>query len=282
MRRFARLARGSAGRNAHALDDIRQPSGVGRQTWVLTLVPSDRVEPELMSCREDPCELRIPDGGGLSCNAGLRGKECCAVWIRVLAIADRVQRKVPRRLDLNVLVALVLDVLARLPMGASLPASPAVLYNKMRHLVVDALRAQWGRRRCSACVHFLRGFCGLATANDRRQHPHFRQQITGRQNPRKLNPPCHQFRDRSRTEPLPEVGLAAPVDEPTGPASRAHARLFEEDALLGGIFMEFASDEGATQAELAKRLGKSRDQIKRLLEKAKHRLRELYEEERRQ
>jgi DNA-directed RNA polymerase specialized sigma24 family protein len=193
----------------------------------------------------------------------------------------------------DLLAEVVLRVLMRYAeRRQNAPSERRHLRRFVRTVLLDVSRRETGRRRCTTCVHYRPhdgrkgGTCQRQYGPGGEPHAHFGLDLDSRAEPQRLDPPCRGYSGRRNTS-LPEddlltaPGVDARVrndDMSKETLERALARLIAEKPLRGLLFVQSKLD-GRTYDDLAFQHGLSRDQVKRHIQAALLRVRDLILEE---
>lgn len=223
--------------------------------------------------------------------------EDCPFAARVVRpIAEAIARRSGGRIaSQDLLGEMFVRVLTRFANGrARAPSELAHLRRFAKTVLLDVLRAETGRRRCTACAHYRKtkgeagGTCRRQYGPDGQPHPHHQQPLPARAEPHRLQPPCWGFAGKNQHQDFHDDTFVPPG---TGPrvrnegmfadqVERACQRLIVELPREGLVVMQHKVD-GRTFDDLARESGCSRDQVKRRYQKGVARFRELLDEERR-
>lgn len=166
------------------------------------------------------------------------------------------------------------------------PAERSQLRRLLRTTLVDVLRKETGRRRCTACGHYRRdaeagGTCQRQYGPEGQPHPHHLARLQARSEPQRLNPPCHGFVGASEVAFDPELADSLPdtrgqgrTEDMTDTLDAALRQLLVENE-RAGLFVLRNKIDGLTYEQIAAEHGLSRDQVKRQIQRGMERLREL-------
>lgn len=203
-------------------------------------------------------------------------------------LAAAVARRSAGLVDKDDLLGEVMEVvLRRFAKSPELaPSELGQLRRLLRTTLVDVLRKDTGRRRCTACGHYRRtgeagGTCQRQYGPDRQPHPHHGQKLEARSEPQRLRPPCHGFVgaaavavDPELADSLPDPRQAGRTDDMRDALHEALRRLTVENE-RAGLFVMRNKLDGLTYEQIAAEHGLSRDQVKRVIQHGMERLRDL-------
>lgn len=250
-----------------------------------------------------PCELHAPtaatqcrswDGGTFDLVAILQAARPAACPFAAIVLVPIVAAVARRSAGLvageDLLADLVTRVWRRFASNPALaPTENAHLRRLAKTTLLDVLRHETGRRRCTACRHYRKakaagGTCERQFGHGGEPHPHHGVHLDARTEPQHLRPPCHGFEggatipmDDAIVENLPDPRARGRNDDMTDAVREALARLTAENERVG-LLVARAKIDGYTYEELAAQHGLSRDQVKRQIKQGVQRLRELLEE----
>jgi RNA polymerase sigma factor (sigma-70 family) len=250
-----------------------------------------------------PCELHAParstqcrswDGGSFDLVAILQANRPAACPFAATVLEPIVAAVARRSAGLVAGEDLLADLITRV--WRRFARTPALAPSENKHLrrlakttLVDVLRHETGRRRCTACGHYRKakaagGTCERQFGHGGEPHPHHGAHLDSRTEPQHLRPPCHGFvgsatisMDDAVAENLPDPRARGRNDSMTEAVREALARLTAENERVGLLVARNKID-GYTYEELAAQHGLSRDQVKRLIQQGLQRLRELLED----
>jgi RNA polymerase sigma factor (sigma-70 family) len=251
-----------------------------------------------------PCDLHSParstqcsawDGGTFDLVAILQAARPAACPFAAIVLVPIVAAVARRSAGIvagdDLLAEMIVRVWQRFASNPALaPSENAQLRRLAKTTLIDVLREETGRRRCSMCRHYRKaktagGTCARQFGHGGEPHPHHGVHLGARTEPQHLRPPCHGFvgaatvaMDDAVAENVPDPRVRGRNDDMTEVVREALTRLTAENERVGLLLARHRID-GCTYEQLAAQHGLSRDQVNRLLRQGMQRLRELLEGE---